>query len=73
MLTVAQAYEAAYRFVSQYAGRSPDSEELLLMLVAMQPVKDHYRTNDPAHWDDWLECVEETRTSAPMPTPYADG
>ena len=58
LLSPSDAYEAAYRFVWQYAAREPDSVSLQLMLVAMQPASDGYRTDDPASWEDWLECVE---------------
>ena len=55
MLTSGQAYEAAYRFVAQYYGRQR-IVPFLLMLVAMEPKGDLYRTNDPASWDDWMRC-----------------
>ena len=68
-LTVDQAYEAAVRFVAQYYAREPDSESLLLMLVAMTPVADHYQTNDPASWTDWQDCVRQTLEHAPLQLP----
>lgn len=40
LLTVKEAYEAAYRFVSQYFDRERNSESLQLMLVSMEPVDD---------------------------------
>ena len=52
-LTVEQAYEAAYRFVWQYYGRETSSESLALMLVAMEPISDQARTDDPSSWSDW--------------------
>lgn len=67
LLTAKQAYEAAYRFVVQYADREPNSESLLLMVVAMEPVADAYLTNDPASWPDWITCVEQTLAGAPVP------
>jgi hypothetical protein len=67
-LTTEQAYEAAFRFVAQYFGREPDSESLMLMLVAMEPVADVARTNDPASWSDWLACVSDTLANAPLPS-----
>ena len=63
-LTVAEAYEAACRFVWQYAEREPSSESLQLLLVAMEPVSDAPRTNDPACWEDWLRCVSEVVRAA---------
>ena len=66
-LTSAQAYEAAYRFVWQYAAREPGSESLLLMLVAMEPTPDREQTNDPASWDDWRRCVRDTVAETPLP------
>jgi hypothetical protein len=65
-LTTAEAYEAAYRFVWQYAEREPESEALQLLLVSMEPTEDEYRTDDPASWADWLRCVDEVgRTAVP--------
>jgi hypothetical protein len=66
-LTVEQAYEVAFRFVWQYSDREPSSESLSLMLVAMEPVADYAKTNDPASWPDWLRCVEETLAGHPVP------
>lgn len=64
LMTPAEAYEAAYRFVWQYAEREPNSVSLQLMLVAMEPAA---RTNDPASWDDWLRCVDQVRQGPPVP------
>jgi hypothetical protein len=55
VLTADQASEAAYRFVTQYCEREP-IVPLMLMLVAMEPQADQYRTNDPASWADWMKC-----------------
>jgi hypothetical protein len=66
MITVDQAYEAAYRFVAQYYERER-IEPFMLMLVAMEPRKDLYRTNDPASWSDWQQCVRSTLDGAPLP------
>ena len=70
MLTVTEAYEAAYRFVSQYTDRERDSEALQLMLVSMRPVDDYAMTNDPASWEDWLKCVADAgKGPSPRPGP----
>lgn len=67
-LTTAAAYEAAYRFVWQYAERDSDpSESLSLMLVHMEPTLDAARTSDPAAWQDWEKCVAQTRAGVPIP------
>lgn len=68
-LTQAQAYEAAYRFVWQYNQRekTPDAASLELMVVAMEPSEDHYKTHDPASWADWLQCVRDTLDGVPLP------
>ena len=66
-VTAEQAYEAAYRFVWQYYQREPESVGLGLLVVAMQPVTDHHKTNDPASWEDWLHCVEQTLSGDPVP------
>jgi hypothetical protein len=65
-LTSAEAYEAAYRYVWQHAEREPESVALQLMLVAMEPTADAYRTNDPAVWEDWVSCVADVGR-APVP------
>src|SRR5712692_10795448 len=70
MLTVYQAYEAAYRFVARYCRREP-VEPLMLMMVAMEPKGDHYVTDDPASWSDWQRCLQETLHGAPIPKPRA--
>lgn len=65
-LTVAEAYEAAYRFVWQYAEREPSNEALQLLLVSMEPTDDAQRTNGPASWPDWVACVSDVgRTALP--------
>ena len=66
-LTAEQAFETAFRCVAQYFDREQDSELLMLMLVAMEPVTDHARTDDPASWSDWLRCVSGTLSNQPMP------
>jgi hypothetical protein len=69
VLSVAQAYEAAFRFVWQYRQRErrPGSESLDLMLIHMEPAADTYRTSDPAAWADWQHCVEETLRGDELP------
>jgi hypothetical protein len=67
IMTIEQAYEAAYRFVWQYYQREVSSESLALMLVSMEPTTDHARTNDPASWSDWEQCVAETLRGEPVP------
>jgi hypothetical protein len=65
-LTVEQAYEAAFRFVAQYYQRER-IVPFMLMLTSMTPTADRERTNDPAAWHDWLQCVEETLARNPLP------
>ncbi|MDQ1447286.1 MAG: hypothetical protein QOC79_257 [Actinomycetota bacterium] len=66
ILSVAQAYESAYRFVAQYSERER-IVPLLLMLVAMRPEDDISVTNDPASWEDWQRCVRQTLAGEAMP------
>jgi hypothetical protein len=65
-LTVEQAYEAAYRFVAQYYEREP-IVPFMLLLTSMKPTADRERTNYPAAWHDWLDCIEETLAGNPLP------
>jgi hypothetical protein len=69
LLTHAQAYEAAYRFVWQYMDREPDPDGVSLqeMLANLEPTADEYRTSDPASWTDWLKCVSDTVEGVPLP------
>ncbi|MFS0699319.1 hypothetical protein AB6N24_05035 [Cellulomonas sp. 179-A 4D5 NHS] len=71
VLSVEQAYEAAYRYLMQYLAREPESESLQLMAIAMQPTPP-YRSNDPASWDDFLDCVHQTRAREPLPSPFLE-
>lgn len=68
-LTPEQAYEAAYRFVTQYRERErqPGPESLDLLLAHMEPVPDEARTSDPAAWADWQACVEATLRGDSLP------
>ncbi len=68
-LSIAQAYEAAFRFVMQYRERErvPGPESLELLLVHMEPAPDWARTNDPAAWDDWQRCVAATLRGDDLP------
>ena len=66
LLTVEQAYDAAYRFVAQYYERER-IVPFMLMLKSMTPTTDRERANDPASWPDWLHCVEETLAGNPLP------
>jgi hypothetical protein len=70
-LTVTEAYEAAYRFVWQYAEREPSNEALQLLLVSMEPTDDAQRTNDPASWPDWVACVSDVGRTALLRFPQA--
>ena len=37
----------------ELAQRETSSESLALMLVAMEPISDQARTDDPSSWSDW--------------------
>jgi hypothetical protein len=73
-LTVDQAYEVAFRYVMQYLAREPGSVSLQDMAIAMEPTgtDDPSRSNDPASWEDFLECVRETRAHRRLPSPFLD-
>ena len=73
VLSVEQAYEAAFRYVMQYWARELESVSLALMAVAMEPTSDSYHSNDPASWADFLDCVRQTREQHPLPSPGTSG
>jgi hypothetical protein len=66
-LIIEHAYETAFRFVWQYYQRETSSESLALMLVSMEPTTDHAKTDDPASWADWEDCVAKTLRDEPLP------
>ncbi|MFN8524648.1 MAG: hypothetical protein U0821_16245 [Chloroflexota bacterium] len=55
LLTIDQAYRAMYKFVDQYQARG-HSRDILLMLHSML-YDAEAGTNDPATWEDWMDCV----------------
>jgi hypothetical protein len=67
-LSTEQAYESAYRFVAQYYNRERIVPFMLMLSdMAWEPSHDHHVTSDPAHWFDWMRCVQQTLDGAPLP------
>jgi hypothetical protein len=69
LLTLEEAYRAAYYFVMQYYGRERITP-FMLMLSSMK-LEGKQQTSDPAHWNDWLASVEKALTSPDLPDPDA--
>ena len=68
LLTPLQAFLTAYRFLWQLNEREhPPSEAIENRLSWMRLEDDHYMTSDPAQWDDWRRCVDDTLAGIPMP------
>ena len=65
LLTVDQAYLAAYQFIRHFYerdGRRPESMFFLLSWMELE----HPRTaSDPAQWEDWLKSVAEALSLRP--------
>jgi hypothetical protein len=70
LLTIDEAYRAAYHFILQYYRREP-IEPLVLLLASMREWggagSDPRSTADPATWSDWVQSVERARASAELP------
>jgi hypothetical protein len=69
MLTLDQAYRAAYQFIHEYYLREP-IEPFMLMLVSMGPLTDSSsprETSDPATWNDWMKSVRAAFASHQLP------
>lgn len=58
LLSEREAFTAMSLFVNRFADRAGDDLLTLLADIAIRPDGD---TNDPAAWDDWMECVEEVK------------
>lgn len=67
LLTLDEAYRAAYHFVLQYYEREP-IVPFMLMLADMR-LEGERQTSDPAHWYDWLASVEKARAGEALPDP----
>jgi hypothetical protein len=72
LLTVEEAYRAAYHFINQYYARERITP-FMLMLSNMGPwsaERPELRvTSDPATWSDWLTSVEKALASPDLPEP----
>lgn len=69
VLTLEEAYRAAYYFVLQYYGRERITP-FMLMLSSMK-LEGKQQTSDPAHWNDWLASVQKALASPALPEPDA--
>jgi hypothetical protein len=57
-LSELEAFRAMSLFLQQYAERAGD--DLLTLIGDTQLLSDN-RPNDPAAWEDWLECVRAVK------------
>jgi hypothetical protein len=69
MLTLDEAYRAAFHFINQYYQREP-IVPFMLSLSSMTPwaeTGNPRQTDDPATWNDWLLSVAAARASTALP------
>lgn len=69
MLTLDQAYRAAYHFIYQYYLREP-IDPFMFMLASMLPSNGDgplRQTSDPATWHDWMTSVQAALASEELP------
>jgi len=70
LLTVDQAYCAAFHFIRQYYEREP-IVPFLVLLQSMYPWTeggDPRLTSDPATWHDWMSSVQAALSAKELPT-----
>jgi hypothetical protein len=56
-----EAFLAMSRFLWQFANRAGDDLVTLLGDIAIDAAGE---TNDPAAWDDWMDCVKWVKEAA---------
>jgi hypothetical protein len=69
MLTLDEAYRAAFHFIKQYYEREPITP-FVLMLHSMTPWAENgnlRQTSDPATWHDWMSSVNAALASEELP------
>ncbi|HEY3548014.1 MAG TPA: hypothetical protein VGK17_18230 [Propionicimonas sp.] len=69
LLTVDEAFRAAFHFINQYYKREPIVPFVLLLhsMTPWTPGGDPRQTSDPATWHDWMGSVRAARASEQLP------
>jgi hypothetical protein len=57
LLTVDQAYLAAYEFIRQFYERDSRKPESMFHLLSWMQLEQPRMSSDPAQWNDWLASV----------------
>jgi hypothetical protein len=65
LLTVDQAYLAAYQFIRQFYERDGRKPESMFLLLSWMELEHPRMSSDPAQWDDWLKSVEAALAQQP--------
>jgi hypothetical protein len=60
LLTLDQAYRAAYYFIRQYYERDALKPESMFFLLVWMQLDAPRSSSDPAQWHDWLRSVEKS-------------
>ena len=55
------AYKAMFFFLKMQYEQTNKNEELGDLLSDMGLTPDHYKTRDPAMWNEWIKSIEETK------------
>jgi len=66
LLTIHEAYRAAYHFIAQWYSRERTMR--LLYILQCMDLDRPGQTSDPATWPDWIASVEAARASPDLPT-----
>ena len=65
LLTVDQAYLAAYQFLRQFYERDGRKPESMFLLLSWMELEHPRMSSDPAQWDDWVKSVEAALARQP--------
>jgi hypothetical protein len=70
LLTIDEAYRAAWRFIAQYATREPvESARRFRLLLGNMELDGPRQTCEPAAWHDWVASVDGALASTALPFP----
>jgi len=65
LLTVDQAYLAAYEFIRQFYERDSRKPESMFFLLTWMKLEGTRMSHDPAQWNDWVASVGLAVSTSP--------
>jgi hypothetical protein len=65
LLTVDQAYLAAYQFIRQFYERDGRKPKTMFLLMSWMEMEHPRQSDDPAQWSDWMKSVDRALKLTP--------